>query len=263
MSYTIVIPARYASSRLPGKPLRIICGKSMIQRVFEQTQKSNAERVIVATDDLRIQEVAQRFGARVCMTSADHPSGTDRLQEVASQLEFTDDQVIVNVQGDEPLLPPENINQVAKLLLDNPAAGIATLSVPIQSQRELFDPNVVKVVTDRSGAALYFSRAAVPWMRDAFANPNTRNHSDATPLPEGYGWQRHIGIYAYRVAFLHQYIGWKPADIERCEALEQLRALWNGVRIQVAVAKITPPAGVDTEDDLLRVQSLLNGDASE
>lgn len=264
MSYIIVIPARYASSRLPGKPLRIICGKSMIQRVFEQAQKSNAERVIVATDDLRIQEIAQGFGARVCMTCADHPSGTDRLQEVASQLKFADDQVIVNVQGDEPLLPPENIDQVAKLLLDNPAAGIATLSVPIQSQRELFDPNVVKVVTDRSGAALYFSRAAVPWMRDAFANANANtDNSGATPLPQGYGWQRHIGIYAYRVAFLHQYIGWEPADIERCEALEQLRALWNGVKIQVAVAKKAPPAGVDTEEDLLRIQSLLSGNASE
>ena len=262
MSYTIVIPARYASSRLPGKPLRAICGKPMIQRVFEQAQKSAADSVIVATDDQRIQAVSQEFGARVCMTSVDHLSGTDRLQEVASQLGFTDDQVIVNVQGDEPLLPPENIDQVAKLLLDNPEAGIATLSVPIQSRQELFDPNVVKVVTDHSGAALYFSRAVVPWMRDAFADAEVHeNHSPA--LPEGYGWQRHIGIYAYRVGFLHQYIGWEPAEIERCEALEQLRALWNGIKIQVAIAKKRPPAGVDTEEDLSRIQSLLSAENSQ
>ena len=262
MSYTIVIPARYASSRLPGKPLRAICGKPMIQRVFEQAQKSGADSVIVATDDQRIQTVSQEFGARVCMTSVDHLSGTDRLQEVASQLEFTDDQVIVNVQGDEPLLPPENIDQVAKLLLDNPDAGIATLSVPIQSRQELFDPNVVKVVTDHSGAALYFSRAAVPWMRDSFANPEVQENHSPT-LPEGYGWQRHIGIYAYRVGFLHQYIGWEPAEIERCEALEQLRALWNGIKIQVAIAKKRPPAGVDTEEDLSRIQSLLSAESSQ
>ncbi len=260
MSYIIVIPARYASSRLPGKPLRLICGKTMIQRVFEQAKKSTAKQVIIATDDQRIKKAAQKFGADVCMTSIKHPSGTDRLQQVASIMNFDDDQIIVNVQGDEPLLPPENIDQLAQLLLDHPDAGMATLSVPIQSQQELFDPNVVKVVTNCNGAALYFSRAAVPWMRDSFTNIQPSMHSDSM-LPDSYGWQRHIGIYAYRVGFLHQYINWQPADIECCESLEQLRALWHGVIIQVAVAKTHPPIGVDTEEDLLRIQTLLNNDS--
>lgn len=256
MSFTVIIPARYASTRLPGKPLLDIVGKPMLQHVFEQSCKSGAARVIIATDDERVEAAALAFGAEVCMTSADHSSGTDRLEEVANKLGFTDQQLIVNVQGDEPLIPPRNIDQVAGLLANCSAADIATLSEPIEETSELFDPNAVKVVTDQQGLALYFSRAPIPWSRDAFSD--IYQQATDLSLPDISIYQRHIGIYAYRVGFLHRFVKWPPAPIEMSESLEQLRAMWNGVRIRVAQAEESPPPGVDTEADLQRVRELLS-----
>jgi 3-deoxy-manno-octulosonate cytidylyltransferase (CMP-KDO synthetase) len=247
MSYTIVIPARYGSTRLPGKPLIDIAGKSMVQRVWEQARLSNATEVVIATDDERIRLAAQEFGARVCMTSPDHPSGTDRLQQVAMELGWDDQRIVVNVQGDEPLIPPAVIDQVAGNLAANPQAGVATLREEISSAGELLNPNAVKVVCNAQGMALYFSRATVPWPRDAFA-------ADPSAMPAVGEWYRHIGIYAYRCAFLHQYVTWPPAPLETLECLEQLRALYNGVAIHVATATETVPAGVDTDADLAAVR---------
>lgn len=249
MGFSVVIPARYASTRFPGKPLADIAGKPMIQHVYERALLSEAERVIVATDDQRIADVATGFGAEVCMTSADHPSGTDRLQEVVHKLGFYADDIVVNVQGDEPLIPPRVINQVAHNLKAESGAGIATLSEPITDIESLLNPNVVKVVSDTRGMALYFSRAPIPWPRDAFAK-------DPTAMPSGYSWQRHIGIYAYRVKMLNEFVRWEPAPIEETECLEQLRAMWNGAKIHVDVADELPPAGVDTPEDLERLRAL-------
>lgn len=248
--FTVIIPARYGSSRLLGKPLLDIAGKPMIQHVWEQAKKSVAKEVYIATDDERIKEACDAFGALVVMTKSDHASGTDRLQEVATQLNLSADDIVVNVQGDEPLVPPEIINQVAKNLALYKEAAIATLTESITDMDTLFNPNVVKVVTDRYGYALSFSRAPTPWARDAIAaNPKV--------FPEGIPFQRHIGLYAYRVSFLHSFVQWGPCWLERCESLEQLRALWNGVKIHVANAIVAPPAGVDTLEDLERIKSLL------
>ncbi len=246
MSFTVVIPARFASSRLPGKPLLDIEGKPMLQRVYEQAQKSEASRIIIATDDQRIAEAASGFGAEVCLTSDQHPSGTDRLQEVAQTLGFYADDIIVNVQGDEPLIPPRLINQVAHNLAADPAAGISTLCEQIEDLAAVHNPNVVKVVTDARGYALYFSRATISWARDAFSE--ALNQLPPSPL------YRHIGLYGYRVKMLNDFVSWQPAPIEQAEQLEQLRALWNGVRIHVAVADERHPAGVDTAEDLERVR---------
>lgn len=256
MGFSVVIPARFASSRFPGKPLADLCGKPMLQHVFERACESEALRVVIATDDARIAAVAEGFGAEVCMTRAEHPSGTDRLQEVVQQLGFYADDIVVNVQGDEPLIPPRIINQVAHNLMAMPEAGIATLSEPIESIDALTNPNVVKVVSDRMGMALYFSRATVPWPRDAFQQGVT------LAMPNQFAWQRHIGLYAYRVRLLNDFVTWPPAALEECECLEQLRALWNGVRIHVAPADEAPPAGVDTPEDLERVRAWLMQEAS-
>lgn len=252
MSFSVVIPARYASSRFPGKPLADLAGKPMLQHVYERACESEAVRVIIATDDERIAHVAQNFGAEVCMTSGDHPSGTDRLQEVVHKLGFYADDIVVNVQGDEPLIPPRIINQVAHNLMALPMAGIATLSEPIETVDALVNPNVVKVVTDHQGMALYFSRAPIPWPRDSFMSEVGRS-----TMPEGFSWQRHIGLYAYRVKLLNDFVRWPPAPLEQTECLEQLRALWNGVGIHVDAADETPPAGVDTPEDLERIRQLL------
>lgn len=241
MPFSVVIPARYAATRLPGKPLLDIAGKPMIQHTYERAQASDAESVTIATDDERIREAAEGFGATVCMTSADHRSGTDRIQEVASQLQLTDDHILVNVQADEPLLPPQVINQVACNLEQHPEVGIATLCELISSQQEIDDPNAVKVVLNCDGIALYFSRATIPWQASASAQ----------------NCFRHVGIYAYRVAVLNQFVQWPVAELEISEKLEQLRALYNGVAIHVAVSDAEIPAGVDTERDLEAVRSLL------
>ncbi|WP_136679168.1 3-deoxy-manno-octulosonate cytidylyltransferase [Neptunomonas sp. XY-337] len=250
MGFSVIIPARFASTRFPGKPLADINGQPMIQHVYNRACQSEAERVIVATDDQRIADVADSFGAEVCMTREDHPSGTDRLQEVVAKLGFYADDIVVNVQGDEPLIPPRVINQVAHNLKAEPEASIATLSEPIEDIDTLLNPNVVKVVADARGMALYFSRAPIPWPRDAFAQSKTE-------MPDGFNWQRHIGIYAYRVKMLNEFVRWQPAPIETTESLEQLRAMWNGQRIHVAVADELPPPGVDTPEDLERLRALL------
>ena len=233
MAYTVVIPARYGSTRLPGKPLLEIQGKTMVQRVWEQAGLSGAERVVIATDDHRILEVAQAFGAQVCMTSVEHVSGTDRLQQVVAELGLVADHIVVNVQGDEPLIPPQVIDQVAANLSGHPHASIATLCEDIDNIEDLINPNVVKVVTDAQGMALYFSRAPIPWPRDAFTD--TRD-----VMPVGGNWYRHIGLYAYRVGFLHQFVNWPPAPEEHLESLEQLRALHNGVGIYVLFLFFAP-----------------------
>lgn len=253
MSFVVVIPARYASTRLPGKPLADIHGKPMVQHVVEKALQSGADRVIVATDDERVQQALAPFAAaagfEVCMTSPDHQSGTERLAEVCRHYGFAADTIIVNVQGDEPLIPPAIIRQVA----DNLAAAsapMATLSVPIMDAEEAFNPNAVKVVTDREGYALYFSRASIPWDRDRFAQ-NREQIGDH--------YQRHIGIYAYRAGFIQRYVDWAPSVLEQVEALEQLRVLWYGEKIHVAQALQAPPVGVDTQADLDKVRALLAG----
>ncbi|MDF2274920.1 3-deoxy-manno-octulosonate cytidylyltransferase [Aeromonas caviae] len=253
MSFVVVIPARYASTRLPGKPLADIHGKPMVQHVVEKALQSGADRVIVATDDERVQQALAPFAAaagfEVCMTSPDHQSGTERLAEVCRHYGFAADTIIVNVQGDEPLIPPVIIRQVA----DNLAAAsapMATLSVPIRDAEEAFNPNAVKVVTDREGYALYFSRASIPWDRDRFAQSREQI---------GDHYQRHIGIYAYRAGFIQRYVDWEPSVLEQVEALEQLRVLWYGEKIHVAQALQAPPVGVDTQADLDKVRALLAG----
>lgn len=252
MGYKVVIPARYGSSRLPGKPLLEIAGRPMVAHVVERARQSAAEEVIVATDDARIEAAARAIGAEVVLTSPDHPSGTDRLQEVARLRGWRDDTIVVNVQGDEPLIPPAVIDQVAANLAARPMAGIATLAEPLREAAQLFNPNIVKLVRGADDCALYFSRAPMPWARDAFAR-------DRTVLPPEALYYRHLGIYAYRVAFLHDYVAWPPALIEQVEALEQLRALYHGVKIHVDVAAVELPPGVDTAEDLERVRALLAG----
>ncbi|MEN3785178.1 3-deoxy-manno-octulosonate cytidylyltransferase [Aeromonas veronii] len=247
MSFVVVIPARYASTRLPGKPLADIHGKPMVQHVVEKALQSGADRVIVATDDERVQQALQSTGVEVCMTSPDHQSGTERLAEVCRHYGFAADTIIVNVQGDEPLIPPAIIRQVA----DNLAAAtapMATLSVPIKDAEEAFNPNAVKVVTDKDGYALYFSRASIPWDRDRFA----KSHEQISDH-----YQRHIGIYAYRAGFIQRYVDWAPSVLEQVEALEQLRVLWYGEKIHVAQALEAPPVGVDTQADLEKVRAFL------
>ncbi|TRX74888.1 3-deoxy-manno-octulosonate cytidylyltransferase [Pseudomonas mangiferae] len=252
IDFTVVIPARHASSRLPGKPLQDIAGKPMVQHVWEQARRSGARRVVVATDDPRIVDACQAFGAEALMTRVEHASGTDRLAEVATQLGLDDRAIVVNVQGDEPMIPPSIIDQVAANLAAHPEAGIATLAEPLEDVAALFNPNVVKVIHDLNGLALTFSRAPLPWARDAFAR-------DRDQLPAGIPYRRHIGIYAYRAGFLHDFVAWGPCWLEGTESLEQLRALWHGVRIHVADALEAPPTGVDTPEDLERVRQLLGG----
>ncbi len=250
MSFVVIIPARYASQRLPGKPLLPIGDKPMVQHVYERALESGAGRVAVATDDVRIAEVVEGFGGEVCMTAAEHASGTDRLAEAAEQLGLEDEQVVVNLQGDEPLMPPALLHQVAEDMEAHPDASVTTLCTPIHTAAELFDPHVVKVVSDAAGYALYFSRAVIPWDRDAFAVTT----EELPPQAEHY---RHLGIYAYRTGFLRRYSSLEPCALERMESLEQLRVLWAGERIHVAEAAERPGHGVDTAADLERVRGLL------
>lgn len=245
MSFIVVIPARYASTRLPGKPLLEIAGKPMLQHVYERALASAAAAVYIATDDERVREAALRFTDNVCMTSTEHQSGTDRIQEVAAQLGLAEDALVVNVQGDEPLIPPAAINQVAESLRLNPSAGIASLFETIHSEAEFNNPNVVKVVTDLEGYAHYFSRAAIPF---------TREISERGQANFG---KRHIGIYAYRVETLNRYVKWSQVPLEVAERLEQLRAMGHGVRIHMQEAVEKMPAGVDTQEDLDAVRAIL------
>ena len=240
--FLVVIPARLGSTRLPRKPLADIHGKPMVVRVAERAMQSAAQSVIVATDSPEIQAACDEHRIECLLTRDDHSTGTDRIAEIAQQLKLPDNAIVVNVQGDEPLIPAELINQVAQALADNPACAIATVAVTIEDSAEIANPNVVKVVLNRSGEAMYFSRAGIPVVRDTVAATTTEH-------------LRHLGIYAYRADFLRAYTRLEPAPPEQAESLEQLRALWNGYRIQVHVALEVPPAGVDTEEDLERIRS--------
>ncbi|MFP1808512.1 3-deoxy-manno-octulosonate cytidylyltransferase [Lonsdalea quercina] len=249
MTFTVIIPARFASSRLPGKPLADINGKPMVIHVMERAQESGAERVIVATDHPDVEQVIRQAGGDVCLTSPDHNSGTERLAEVIERYRLSDDEIIVNIQGDEPMIPPVIVRQVAENLAGS-RAGMATLAVPIVGSEDVFNPNAVKVVRDAEGYALYFSRAPIPWDRERFgqANENVGDH-----------FLRHIGIYAYRAEFVRRYVSWAPSELEKIELLEQLRVLWYGEKIHVDVAKAIPSVGVDTPEDLERVRLAMAG----
>lgn len=240
----VAIPARFGSTRLPGKPLRLIAGEPMVAHVARRAVEAGASEVVIATDDARIADALQPLGLKVCMTSAEHASGTDRLAECARLCGWHDDRIVVNLQGDEPLAPPDAIRAVAALLAAS-GCEIATLATPIASASELFDPNCVKLVVDAQHRALYFSRAPLPWLRDGFAY----NRLD---LPAG-PWRRHIGLYAYRVRELRRFAGMPPGQLEQIESLEQLRALEAGWRIATCLTPVPFPAGVDTEHDLQRV----------
>ncbi|HSH97875.1 MAG: 3-deoxy-manno-octulosonate cytidylyltransferase [Methylophilaceae bacterium] len=246
MHFHVVIPARYGSSRLPAKPLLDIAGKPMVVRVVEQALSSGAASVTVATDHQAIADQVHVHGFSAVMTLQDHVSGTDRIAEVAKILGWPDDAIVVNVQGDEPLIDPELIREVATNLQEHPHASIATACHPLHDQVALMNPNVVKVVMDQAGYALYFSRAPIPYPRDAFAANQ--------PLPTDAKYYRHIGIYAYRTSFLNTYATLQPANIEQLESLEQLRALWHGYKISVAITDNAPATGVDTEHDLIQVR---------
>ena len=248
--FRAVIPARFASTRLPGKPLADIGGRPMIRHVYERVAASGAAQVIVATDDERVAAACEAFGAEVQLTSAAHASGTDRLAEVAARRGWRAEEVVVNGQGDEPLLPPSLVQQAAALLSADPGADIATLATPVLTLDEFLDPSVVKVVRRVDGRALYFSRAPIPWHREGASGGATTQRNFGGAL-------RHIGLYAYRVRFLRRFAEMSPAPPEELEALEQLRALWHGHRISVLTTGHAPPPGVDTPEDLERVRRAL------
>jgi 3-deoxy-manno-octulosonate cytidylyltransferase (CMP-KDO synthetase) len=242
--FLVVIPARLGSTRLPRKPLADIGGKPMVVRVAERAKQSHAQSVVVATDSAEIEAACNAHHIECLLTSPDHPTGTDRLAQVAQLLKLSANTLVVNVQGDEPLIPPELINQVAQTLAGNAHCAISTIAVPISDPLEIDNPHVVKVVLNRASEALYFSRAPIPFVRDLQSTQKIVH-------------LRHLGIYAYRADFLQAYTKLEPAPLEQVEALEQLRALWNGYRIAVHIASEVPPAGVDTPEDLERVRRLL------
>lgn len=251
MGVRIVIPARYASTRLPGKPLADIAGKPMIVRVAAAARRARSDGVWVAADDERIIAAVRQHGFEAVMTRVDHASGTDRIAEVAERLQWDDADIVVNVQGDEPLLAPSLVEAVADALRNAPDAAIATAAHPLTAAEDFFNPNVVKVVCDSHGRALYFSRAPIPWDRDWFA---VRRDALPAELPA----QRHIGLYAYRVSFLRRFGQLAVSPLERCESLEQLRALWHGYPIQVVSVDQAPVPGVDTPEDLERIRRLFD-----
>lgn len=247
--FVVVIPARHASERLPGKPLLDIAGKPMIRHTWERARESGAERVVIATDDERIATAAREFDAEVVMTSSNHASGTDRINEAATTLGLPDDAVVVNLQGDEPLMPAANIRQVAELVA-RADTDIATLGVQIRSAEEFRNPNVVKVVADDEGRALYFSRAPIPFDRDGSSDgPGSPQALDAA--------RRHLGLYAYKVGALRRFAEAEPAKLEQVEKLEQLRAMALGQVIRIATAETSPPPGVDTDADLEHAREML------
>ncbi len=253
MSFKVIIPARYSSTRLPAKMLLKVGGKTIIHQCYLRACESNAEQVIIATDDQRIREEALSFGADVCMTSSAHESGTDRIQEVVHQLGLDEAEIVVNVQGDEPLIPSAVINQVAENLAQFPEAGISTLCEPIKTVEQLMNPNVIKVVFDCNGHALYFSRAPIPWCRDSFSSDDFGSQSDHTLHGDTY--YRHVGLYGYRASLLNHFVRWPISRLEAREKLEQLRAMENGVPIHVGITDVEVPKGVDTEQDLHRVRA--------
>lgn len=245
MSFIVVIPARYQSLRLPGKPLLDLGGKPMLLHVVARAQESGASAVYVATDDARIVEVCEDAGVAVCMTDPGHASGTDRIAEVAARLGLADDHIVVNVQGDEPLIPPAVIDQVASDLAARPDTGICTLYAPVSDEAEFHNPNAVKLVTDAAGRVLYFSRAPIPWPREG---------TSVASLAHA---RRHIGLYAYRVRVLKAFVSWAPSPLEETEKLEQLRAMHHGIPIHAAQCCAYIPPGVDTPEDLAHLRRLL------
>ncbi|MFA5983176.1 MAG: 3-deoxy-manno-octulosonate cytidylyltransferase [Methylococcaceae bacterium] len=248
--FKVVIPARYASTRLPGKPLIDIAGKPMIAHVCERAKEAGADEIVVATDDERIMQVVNGLGIRALMTKSSHQSGTERIAEAARLCGWHEHDIIVNLQGDEPLIPPSYIEKVAAALAEQALANMATLAANIIDIEEIFNPNTVKVVLDKDDYALYFSRAPIPWERDSFTGGVSQPSGKLAHL-------RHIGIYAYRVGFLYRYCSWQASPLESVEALEQLRVLWHGERIRVKIVDQTPAAGVDTLADIRRVEPLL------
>ena len=254
MDFSVIIPARYGSTRFPGKPLALINDKPMIQHVFERAQESGAKQIIVATDDQRIANACHSFGAQVCMTADEHESGTSRLAEVIAKENIDEKQIVVNVQGDEPFIPAENIIQVAKNLADNPHVPMGTLAQVITNVDDILNPNVVKVVTNARNLAMYFSRAVIPFDRNAMLS-NDLTELSLEDLPGKY--LRHIGIYGYRAGFVSKYNELASTELESVESLEQLRVLWHGYNIHVDVAVKTPPHGVDTPEDLARLTAAI------
>ena len=250
--FKVVIPARYGSTRLPGKPLLNIAGQPMIAHVCQRAIEAEAEEVVVATDDQRIFDKVTELGLNVVMTDAGHQSGTERINEVAEQFGWSDDDIVVNLQGDEPLIPPAYIKDVALALGSQKKAGIATLAAEITDVEEIFNPNSVKVVLNKQGYALYFSRASIPWDRSSFSATGGK-------IPHNMAYLRHIGMYAYTVKFLKNYCLWQPSVLETIESLEQLRILWYGEQILVQTVAKTPEAGVDTQADLERVEKVILG----
>ncbi len=248
--FKVVIPARFGSTRLPGKPLLNIAGKPMIAHVCQKAVEAEADEVVVATDDQRIFDSVTALGLKVVMTDANHQSGTERITEVAETRGWADDEIIVNLQGDEPLIPPAYIKEVALALGNQQQAGIATLAAEITDSEEIFNPNAVKVVLNHKGYALYFSRAAIPWDRNAFS---AKGGAPSHAMP----YLRHIGMYAYTVKFLKDYCSWQASELEAVESLEQLRILWYGQQILVKTVAKAPEAGVDTQADLERVERVI------
>ena len=261
-AFTVLIPARMASSRLPDKPLADLAGLPMVVRVAQQAQRSGAQRTVVAADDARIVQACAAHGVAALLTRSDHPSGSDRLAEACEQLGLADDDIVVNVQGDEPLIAPALIDAVAAVLAQRPQASMGTAAHPLASVAELLNPNVVKVVCDGAGLAQYFSRAPIPWPRDLGLDPAQpawwQGGAALPPVLAGFAPLRHIGIYSYRAGFLRQFPLLPPAPTEAIEALEQLRALWHGHRIAVHTTDHAPGPGVDTPEDLQRVRALLH-----
>lgn len=249
-AFHIVIPARYASERLPGKALLDLGGKSLLQRVWQRALESGAESTVIATDDARIVDAANAFGAEVVLTRTDHQSGSDRIAECADLLGWPEDRLIVNLQGDEPLMPPACLDQVAVLLNESPDCEVASLYWPISEAEEVVNPNAVKVVVDGAGRALYFSRSPIPY---------ARAYTDiSAAIAAGIGWKRHLGLYAYRLSALRRYTAMPTSPLEAAEHLEQLRILQQGGGIAMAQAKEFIPAGIDTEDDLERVRDIIS-----
>lgn len=244
MGFVVCIPARFGSTRLPGKPLADINGKTLIEHVYNRATESAAERVIIATDDLKIRDICDHFGAEVCMTARDHTSGTDRIAEAVSDIGLAADDIVVNLQGDEPLMPPQIIDQLATMMLESDNPDIGTAATPIRSLEEYHDHNVVKVVLGQGRDALYFSRSPIPWVRDSDTIPENAF--------------RHLGLYAFRVSSLQYFVELPQAQLEIAESLEQLRALVNGMSIRVLVIEDPPPGGVDTETDLEKVRKILS-----
>jgi len=250
LNFKVVIPARYGSTRVSGKPLQELAGAPMVWHVYRRGVESQAEQVVVATDDERIASVVERLGGEAVMTSTHHRSGSDRIAEVIASLGWDDDTIVVNLQGDEPCMPPRLIDRLAADLGSHRKAEVATVATPITDKGDLFDPHIVKVVCDAAGFAMYFSRAPIPWHRDEFL-------AGTDALPSDTPFLRHIGLYAYRAGFLRRYVEWRPAELESAESLEQLRILWHGFQIHVCLAQEPPAQGVDTPGDLSRVETIL------